>query len=46
MGCLIGQGTGLAAPMVASQVPAWVRDYRGIFALAPAAIPRAVGAAD
>jgi diguanylate cyclase (GGDEF)-like protein/PAS domain S-box-containing protein len=46
MGCLIGQGTGLAAPMVASQVPAWVREYRGIFALAPAAVPRAVGAAD
>jgi EAL domain-containing protein (putative c-di-GMP-specific phosphodiesterase class I) len=43
MGCSIGQGTGLAAPMAASQVPAWVRDYRGIFALAPATVPRAVG---
>jgi diguanylate cyclase (GGDEF)-like protein/PAS domain S-box-containing protein len=46
MGCSIGQGTGLAAPMAASQVPAWVRDYRGIFALTPALVPRAVGASD
>jgi diguanylate cyclase (GGDEF)-like protein/PAS domain S-box-containing protein len=46
LGCAIGQGTGLAAPMAASQVPAWVRDYRGIFALAPAAVPRVVGAGD
>ena len=37
MGCDIGQGTGIAAPMHASQVQAWVRDYRGVFALAPAA---------
>jgi len=46
MGCAIGQGTGLAAPMAAGQVPAWVRDYRGIFALAPAVPPKVVGAGD
>ena len=40
LGCDIGQGTGLAAPMPASQVVAWVRDYRGIFALVPAAAPQ------
>ncbi len=34
MGCEIGQGTGIAAPMPADQVAAWVRDYRGMFALA------------
>ncbi len=33
MGCEIGQGTGIAAPMPADQVGAWVRDYRGMFAL-------------
>ncbi len=34
MGCEIGQGTGIATPMPADQVAAWVRDYRGMFALA------------
>ncbi|MDP1899646.1 MAG: EAL domain-containing protein [Rubrivivax sp.] len=37
MGCDIGQGTGIAAPMPAGQVAQWVREYRGVFALAPAA---------
>jgi EAL domain-containing protein (putative c-di-GMP-specific phosphodiesterase class I) len=37
LGCDIGQGTGIAAPMPAGQVTAWVRDYRGVFALVPAA---------
>jgi diguanylate cyclase (GGDEF)-like protein/PAS domain S-box-containing protein len=48
LGCDIGQGTGLAAPMPASQIPAWVRDYRGIFALtkAPVPPPRVAGAAE
>jgi hypothetical protein len=32
--------------MAAGQVPAWVRDYRGIFALAPAVPPKVVGAGD
>ncbi len=36
MGCQIGQGTGIAAPMPASQVGGWIRDYKGMFALAPA----------
>ncbi len=36
LGCEIGQGTGIAAPMPAGQVAAWVRDYRGMFALATA----------
>ena len=36
LGCEIGQGTGIAAPMRAERVAHWVRDYRGIFALAPA----------
>ena len=37
LGCDIGQGTGIAAPMPAGQVTGWVRDYRGVFALVPAA---------
>jgi diguanylate cyclase (GGDEF)-like protein/PAS domain S-box-containing protein len=36
MGCDIGQGTGIAAPMPAGQVAQWVREYRGVFTLAPA----------
>ncbi|HLL12637.1 MAG TPA: EAL domain-containing protein [Rubrivivax sp.] len=36
LGCEIGQGTGIAAPMPSSQVAHWVRDYKGMFALAPA----------
>jgi len=39
MGCEIGQGTGIAAPMPSDQVAAWVREYRGIFALAPTETP-------
>jgi EAL domain-containing protein (putative c-di-GMP-specific phosphodiesterase class I) len=41
LGCEIGQGTGIAAPMPAGLVAAWVRDYRGMFALVPAATPDA-----
>ena len=41
LGCDIGQGTGIAAPMPAAQVGQWVRDYRGMFALAPAESPGA-----
>jgi EAL domain-containing protein (putative c-di-GMP-specific phosphodiesterase class I) len=37
MGCDIGQGTGIAAPMPAAQVAGFVRAWRGMFALAPAA---------
>ncbi len=36
MGCHIGQGTAIAAPMPAAAVSAWIRDYRGLFALAAA----------
>ena len=36
LGCDIGQGTGIAAPMPSSQVAVWVREYKGMFALAPA----------
>ena len=36
MGCLIGQGTGIAAPMPAGQVGQWIHEYRGMFALVPA----------
>ena len=36
MGCDIGQGTGIAAPMPAGQVAAWARQYKGMFALSTA----------
>ncbi|MDP1650423.1 MAG: EAL domain-containing protein [Rubrivivax sp.] len=36
LGCDIGQGTGIAAPMPSAQVATWVRNYKGMFALAPA----------
>ena len=39
LGCTIGQGTGIAAPMPSAQVAAWVRDYKGMFALSPAPDP-------
>ena len=39
MGCIIGQGTGIAAPMPSAQVAHWVRDYKGMFALTPAPGP-------
>ena len=38
IGCDIGQGEGIAAPMPASEVAPWVRNWRGLFALAPAAV--------
>ena len=39
MGCTIGQGTGIAAPMPSALIAQWVRDYKGMFALAPAPDP-------
>jgi diguanylate cyclase (GGDEF)-like protein/PAS domain S-box-containing protein len=36
LGCHVGQGTGVAAPMPAEQVGPWTREYRGMFALVPA----------
>jgi diguanylate cyclase (GGDEF)-like protein/PAS domain S-box-containing protein len=47
LGCEIGQGTGIAAPMSSGLVAQWVRDYKGMFALFPAsaAAQAAAGAA-
>ena len=39
MGCDIGQGTGIAAPMPVAQVANWVREYKGMFALSPTNTP-------
>jgi diguanylate cyclase (GGDEF)-like protein/PAS domain S-box-containing protein len=36
MGCEIGQGTGIAAPMPAAEVGPWVREWKGLFALSAA----------
>jgi diguanylate cyclase (GGDEF)-like protein/PAS domain S-box-containing protein len=36
MGCTLGQGTGIAAPMPSGQVAKWVREYKGMFAIGPA----------
>jgi predicted signal transduction protein with EAL and GGDEF domain len=41
LGCDIGQGMGIAAPMPAEAVPGWVRGWRGLFALVPAPLPAA-----
>jgi diguanylate cyclase (GGDEF)-like protein/PAS domain S-box-containing protein len=41
MGCDLGQGTGIAAPMPSGLVAQWVHDYRGVFALAPAGVSAA-----
>jgi diguanylate cyclase (GGDEF)-like protein/PAS domain S-box-containing protein len=43
LGCGVGQGMGIAAPMAAEAVPAWVRGWRGLFALAPAPVPPPAG---
>ncbi len=37
MGCEVGQGMGIAAPMPASEVLDWVRNWKGLFALTAAA---------
>lgn len=40
MGCDVGQGAGIAAPMPAAEVAPWVREWRGLFALsATPAVP-------
>jgi diguanylate cyclase (GGDEF)-like protein/PAS domain S-box-containing protein len=36
MGCLLGQGTGIAAPMPSGLVAKWVREYKGMFTIGPA----------
>ena len=45
MGCEIGQGTGVAAPMPSDQVAAWVRGYRGMFAPVPVEVSTLLPAA-
>ncbi|MEP7281407.1 MAG: EAL domain-containing protein [Rubrivivax sp.] len=45
LGCDLGQGTGIGAPMPASQVAAWVQAYAGMFALSPAPTPPSRGSA-
>jgi diguanylate cyclase (GGDEF)-like protein/PAS domain S-box-containing protein len=44
LGCDLGQGTGIGAPMPASQVTGWVKGYGGMFALGPAPLPPGRGA--
>jgi len=43
MGCDVGQGLGIAAPMPADEVAAWVRGWKGLFALSAAAPATAAG---
>jgi len=38
MGCEVGQGAGIAAAMPAADLPRWVREWKGLFAIAPAAV--------
>jgi len=40
MGCEVGQGEGIAAPMPAEQLADWIGKWRGMFALAPAGTDR------
>ncbi|MBI5256298.1 MAG: EAL domain-containing protein [Burkholderiales bacterium] len=39
MGCEVGQGAGIASAMPAAEVATWVREWRGLFALAAAPVP-------
>jgi EAL domain-containing protein (putative c-di-GMP-specific phosphodiesterase class I) len=38
MGCEIGQGAGIATPMPAADLPRWVKEWKGLFAIAPASV--------
>ena len=38
LGCEIGQGAGIAAAMPAADVARWVKEWKGLFAIAPAAV--------
>jgi EAL domain-containing protein (putative c-di-GMP-specific phosphodiesterase class I) len=38
LGCEIGQGAGIAAAMPAAEVARWVKEWKGLFAIAPAAV--------
>jgi len=46
MGCEVGQGMGIAAPMPADEVPGWVRSWKGLFALTQAPAPTSPGDLD
>jgi diguanylate cyclase (GGDEF)-like protein/PAS domain S-box-containing protein len=46
MGCTLGQGIGIAAPMPSSQVGEWVRNWRGVFAITPAKAGGEAGAGE
>jgi len=39
MGCEVGQGAGIASPMPAADLPRWIKEWKGLFAIAPAAAP-------
>ena len=41
MGCAVGQGNGIAAPMPAAEVGPWVREWKGLFALSAAPLAAA-----
>jgi len=47
MGCEVAQGTGIAAPMPASELARWVKEWKGLFAITPASVatPAATAAA-
>jgi len=45
LGCVVGQGVGIAAPMPAGLVAGWTRDYRGMFTLVPTPTVAAMSAA-
>jgi len=38
MGCEVGQGAGIAAPMPAADLVRWVKEWKGLFAIAPAGV--------
>ena len=46
MGCEVGQGRGIAAPMPAEAVLPWVRNWKGLFALTPAPVGAAGAGAE
>ena len=43
LGCDVGQGAGIAAPMPAADVARWVKEWKGLFALSPAALASPAG---
>jgi diguanylate cyclase (GGDEF)-like protein/PAS domain S-box-containing protein len=45
MGCEVGQGAGIAAPMPAADLARWIKEWKGLFAIAPASITPALGSA-